>query len=226
MQAIIDAAGPVREVRTRGPKSVDGGYQDQLNPQSLTVRPADAKSDDDGNVRTKRRAIEWGRDQARKATQSWHGLCLMFVRSCFNVDPLYPDAITAWEGAEHKHRETDTAKWDRGHGGFFRVGEHGHTVLTLGNDEGLSNDVDPDDPGGIARVNLSQLADRWSASPLGTTDDVNGEVAPAPRPRQRATGIEWRRRFLHRALVRARSSGQTRRAARIRAWLDQLRRRA
>lgn len=222
LDAIVAELGDPVEVRTKGPKTPAGGAQDVLD---VAAYFGVLHKGVDTTVRTKRKAIEWGRDQARDATQRWSGMCLSFVRQCFNVPPLYPDAITAWDESESKHREPDTGKWPRGHAGFYRVGDHGHTVLTLGDDRCLSNDADPDEPQGISYTHASGFQRAWGAVPLGYTDDVNAEPAPAPRSRQQQPGIEWRRRYLHRALVRARSAGQTRRAARIRAWLDQMRRR-
>jgi|SRR5690242_725377 len=224
LDALAESVGPLVDITTDGPQTDRDGAQDVPVPDALLAKLVDIGDD---QVRTVRGAIEWARGQVRNETSGWSGMCLRFVRSCFGVDPLYPDAKTAWLQADRKHREPDVRKWPRGHAGFFEVGEHWHVVLTLGTDEHacISNDTQGDDQ--VHRARLTQFAPAWGAVPLGYTDDINGEIAPAVRrPRKPQGGREWRIQFLRRAWVRARAQGHTRRAQLLRKWMLQLKARA
>lgn len=212
------------EVTTSGPESPPDDAQDiTSSPSTLAgVGPATLAKMAAGDdlVRTVRGAIEWGRRQMAERVAAYRGLCLMFVRMCFNVDPLYPDAITAWENADHR-RVCTPAEAQRGHAGFFRGGEHGHVVLTLGNGRCLTNDT-----GAPGTINVAMIADierAWGYRFLGTTNDVNGEIAPRVRAsRRRLTDRQWRIRHLRRALVRARAAGDAPRVRRVKRWLTAI----
>ena len=152
----------------------------------------------------------------------------MFVRSCFNVAPLYPDAITAWEQADNaRHRVSDPDAIPRGYATFFRGGEHGHVCLSLGRGLCLTNDTGV--PGTINVARLADISSAWGYQLLGYTTEVNGEEAPRPKPakprKPRQTAHQWRVAELRRAIVRARANGHARRARRLRDWLADLRKR-
>lgn len=214
--ALVAELGDPLPVTTKGPAKAPNGRQDLPAPPLLLVD----KGDDGETVRTKRKAIEWGRDVVADQVDIFTGLCLMFVRMAFGIDPLYPDAITAWDESVRKHR-VGVHKAARGHAGFFRGGDHGHVVLVLGDDRCISTDVRTAGQADVCR--LSDIEAAWGYEFLGYTDDLNGETAPAPRPRPRQSGREWRMAFLRRALVHARSQGNMKRASMLRAWMDQLR---
>lgn len=213
------------EITTSGPSTPPDEAQDiTSSPATLEgVGPATlAKMGaSDALVRTVRGAIEWGRGQARDKVAAYKGLCLMFVRMCFNVDPLYPDAITAWENADHRRRVTPEAA-DRGHAGFFRGGTHGHVVLTLGRGLCLTNDTGA--PGTINVARIRDIEAAWGYQWLGTTNDLNGE-SPVPRVRAskpRMTDRQWRIRHLRRAIVRARAASDGARVRRLKRWLTAI----
>lgn len=228
--AIIAELGDPVEVETDGPGTSFTGDQDIVDElarlsQVEGVGPATlAKiTPTDELVRTIRGAITWGREQMTKGTAIWTGLCLMFVRMCFNVDPLFPDAITAWEQSSRKHPCTP-AQARRGHGGFFRGGDHGHAVLCLGNGRCLSTDIRR--KGMVDVVMIADIERAWGYKFLGDVDELNGEIAPRRVPqRRRLSDRAWRIRQLRRAVVTARANGNPARAKRLREWLDDLRRR-
>lgn len=197
-----------------GPRALAG--VEGIGPATL----AKATADDD-LVRTVRGAIEWGFGQLKARVAIYTGLCLMFVRLCFNVDPLAPDAITAWENSARKRRCTP-AEARRGHAGFFRGGTHGHVVLCLGNGRCLTNDTGK--PGTINVAMIRDIERAWGYVFLGDVDELNGERAPRPKEptRRRVTDKVWRRRYLRRAIGRARQAGDARRVARLRRWIQSL----
>lgn len=231
--AIITELEPMPVTTHEPPENPDGmpGAQDVLELSDVLsfagVGPAtfgklEAAVTDD-LVRTSRGAIAWGRDRMEERVAIFHGLCLMFVRLCFNVDPLAPDAITAWESARTKNRCTPAAA-PRGHAGFFRGGEHGHVVLCLGNGRCLSTDTVKDRPGSVNVATLEGIEQAWGYVFLGTTSDLNGEN-PVPRVRaskKRMTDRQWRIRHLRRALRIARGHGNASRAHRLKRWLDAI----
>lgn len=195
--------------------------RDGVGPATVASLVELGKASDD-LVRTARGAIEWARDQVQNGAAVFLGMCLMFVRMCFNVGPLYPDAKTAWLEADRKTRCTPAAA-PRGRAGFFRGGEHWHVVLTLGNGRCISTDVKRKGRADVCLI--AAIEDAWGYEFLGVTGDLNGE-APVPRTRPskpRLTDRQWRIRHLRRAALRARSQGDTERLRRLRRWLDALR---
>lgn len=220
---LIASLGEPTPVETTGPSEPDemtDGDQDvdALTPLAFTAKIDD---DDDSKVRTARQAIAWGKAQMVAKIDAYKGLCLMFVRLCLGIDPLAPDAITAWDMAKTKRRCTP-AEARRGHAGFFRGGKHGHVVLCLGSGRCLTNDT-----GAPGTINVALIADierAWGYVFLGDTSDLNGErPAPAPRARKRQTSREWRLAFLRNARARARAAGHTARVDRLTAWIEQVR---
>lgn len=222
----------VQEVETSGPSNSPNGLQDLddtiaalgaiegIGPATLAkVTPGDDL------VRTVRGAIEWGRDQMIQRVAIYAGLCLMFVRMCFNLDPLAPDAITAWDMSTTK-RPCSANAARRGHAGFFRGGEHGHVVLCLGNGRCLSNDTGK--PGTINVALIADIERAWGYKFLGDVDSFNGERAPrstrSPR-RHPISDHAYRVRFLRQAIARSRQAGNHARTRRLRDWLSDVQRR-
>lgn len=220
LDELIETLGEPVPVETTGPSEPEDteGDQDVVDPvYGLMSKTGDV--DDGKTVRGVKGAIAWGRQQMIDRVSRYKGLCLMFVRMCFNVDPLYPDAITAWE--QNKARRRCTAKEARrGHAGFFRGGQHGHVVLCLGNGRCLTNDT-----GAPGTINVAMIADierAWGYVFLGDAASVNGEVAPAPKKRNRLTNRQWRLLHLRNARSRARQAGNTRRVARLTEWITAI----
>jgi hypothetical protein len=225
LDELIASMGKPLDVTTKGPHIRDDGQQDTLDEPvdkdagSGKLGPMGAARE---LVRTVKQACEWGRDVMESRIDDYQGLCLRFVRECFNVDPFYPDAITAWEEApaSAKHRTTDPDSCPRGHATFWRGGDHGHVVLSVGGGIALSNDTRADAPGTINLTKIAHIHEAWGYELLGWTDEVNGEIAPAPKPAAKATTREWRLKYLRRAIVRSRAVGAHERTARLVRWRD------
>lgn len=214
-------------VETDGPSNSPNGAQDLDDTMAALasiegIGPATLAKVEPGDdlVRTIRGAIEWGREQMRQRVAIYAGLCLMFVRMCFNIDPLFPDAITAWDMSTTKRPcRPDQAR--RGHAGFFRGGDHGHVVLCLGNGRCLTNDTGK--PGTINVALIEDIERAWGYRFLGDVDSFNGERAPRSRPtRRRLPDRAYRLRYLRRAIARSRAQGHHARTKRLRDWLNDV----
>jgi hypothetical protein len=130
-------------------------------------------------------ALTWARSQHQDGGREWGGLCLMFVRSCFGVDSHYGSAAAAWEGAQHKHRESDGRKVPRGVPYFWTGGSQGfgHVVISAGGGMCWSNDATVS--GGISLVPINDITARWRQTPQGWTEDINRvRVWAPPHPPQ------------------------------------------
>jgi hypothetical protein len=216
---LVDELGEPEPVRTHGP--TDLGVSDQLlSAADLGMILRNLTVTGTTTVRTKRQAIEWGRNEMRSGHDGWAGLCLMFVRSCYGLEALYPDAWTAWQNAAKRHH-ADPDEAPRGYAGFFRGGDHGHIVLLLGAGRCLTNDTGA--PGTINVARLTDIEAAWGYRFQGWTEDLNGEVAPAPRSSSRPRlDRAFRLKLLRQALVRARQQGKYRRAQVLRAWIQRI----
>lgn len=132
-------------------------------------------------MRTGPDAIEHGRRQIDAPTRSWDRLCLMFVRTCFGVAARHPDAITAWEHAEHKTGRTPVEEIPAGVPVWWRGGTWGHVALSVGDGYCLSNDILR--RGDIDLVRIDLITERWGFAFLGWSTDINGRIVyEAPRP--------------------------------------------
>lgn len=215
-----DELGPPQDVITEGPQTVGTGDQDVDDPANLPVSSLELDAET-GNlpVRTKRQAIEWGFDVVRARVAAYAGLCLMFVRQCFGLDAMFPDARAAWEATPiGKRRRCTTAQARRGHPGYFRGGEHWHVVLLLGNGRCLTNDTG--EWGTINVAYLDAIEQAWGYEFLGDAEWLNGEDVPAPKPRPQVVGWEFKVKSLTRLYSLARQRGHHSRAARYRRWIE------
>lgn len=209
---------PDVEVRTRKPRAQDDGSQDQLDVAGK------ARGVVDDRVRTKHQARLFAFAAVRSGRRDWPGLCLQFVRTCFGVDPLYPDAITAWrERAGGFSINVEAHQVPNAKPVYFGGSEHGHVAFSIGDGRCISTDIDPDEPGAANVCRIDAICSAWGMTLLGWADDINGEDVPAPRPRRRRVPDRlWRRKMLRRAIVNSRRAGNHVRTARLRRWLDSL----
>lgn len=205
--------GEPLDVTTDGPGTPPDGAQDVL---------VDLGAAASTSARTALGAIRWAWGEVKSDADDYEGLCLRFVRLAFNVDALYPDAITAWAEADRKWRTDAAGEVKRGHAVFWRGGDHGHVALAVG--RGLCISTDVRTPGQANLVRIAAIREAWGYELLGYTADVNGVVAPrivAPRPR--VSTREWRIRRLRQAVSTARKNGNDKAAAKLHAWLRELR---
>jgi len=210
----------VEPVTTKGPVELDGGDQDDLDDQAISLFAKVRQA----TVRTSRAAIDWGRTQVTDKTKGWSGYCWRFARLCFGVDALAPSAIAGWDMAGPNGRVRCTAaEAPRGYVGIFSGGKYGHAVLLLGSDRCLSNDTQGDDQIHVAAVTGIEKA--WGYKFLGYLLEVNGVTAPpakaAPKPSWKLDR-KWKLAQLRNARNAARANGHLVRAKRLQRWIDQL----
>ncbi|HWW95516.1 MAG TPA: transglycosylase SLT domain-containing protein [Vicinamibacteria bacterium] len=101
-----------------------------------------------------------------------HNLCLVFVRTMFDVGPMYPTAASAWIGAQYKHvGDTNPPSgvpvwWSGGSSGA------GHVALSIGNGKIVSSDIAG---GRVGLVPLAKIHDAWGLNYLGWSEDIDGK---------------------------------------------------
>lgn len=135
--------------------------------------------------RTAADAIAWGNawvkstHPAPTTSGDWLAWCLVFVRSCFNVDAHHRSAIEAWRGARRRHPVSRGSHVPTGVPVFWSTGTWGHVALSIGGGYCLSNDILR--PGRIDVVKIDTITRRWGAKLLGWTEDLNGVTVASPR---------------------------------------------
>lgn len=110
--------------------------------------------------------------KSKTIKKGYVGLCLVFVRNCYNIGSRYPSAAQAWNGARKKHETSSLANVPNGAPVFFSVpgNPYGHVALYLGD--------------GLFRTNYSAKGTVITASlshpvfntmkMLGWSEDLNG----------------------------------------------------
>ena len=75
--------------------------------------------------------------KSKTITSGYKGLCLVFVRTCYNIDAKYPSAMDAWKAAKHRHTGTAPV----GAPVFFSTPatKYGHVALYLGDGKYRTN---------------------------------------------------------------------------------------
>lgn len=127
-------------------------------------------------------ACKWGRAQVDRPIKDFERLCLQFVRMAFDLPAVFPDAGTAWDRAELKHRTTDPNTIPRGVPVFWELPSVAdHVALSLGGGLCLSNDVKR--RGRIDVVRIDSIRTAWGAQLLGWTEDLNGARVWTPKPK-------------------------------------------
>lgn len=166
-------------------------------------------------------AIRLGRDWIARDKWVGVGYCLRTIRSLYGVAALYPDAQTAWEESDRKHRTDDPLDipwgvpvwWVDNASGF------GHVALSIGNGRCLSTDYRETGELGVAPI--SALGPWCGGRLAGWTNDINGVDVWERRPEP--WGLDERilhvRRALHRAIENRASQ---RRIGGLRRWLNDL----
>lgn len=107
--------------------------------------------------------------QVSSPSQDWKGWCLKFVRIMLGVGPQYNSAIDAWNGAKYKHV---TGTPPKGVPVFWRTSSFGHIALSDGNGFCYSTDIRR--TGKVDRVAITEIHQRWGATYLGWSEDLNG----------------------------------------------------
>jgi len=113
--------------------------------------------------------------RARKTRTFEEGKCLVFVRTMFGVAARDPSAAAAWQRAQFKHPVRSGAQTPRGAPVYWTGGSegNGHIAIATGNGNCWSSDAGGS--GIVAKVNIDELTERWSALEFqGWAEDVNG----------------------------------------------------
>ena len=113
-------------------------------------------------------------DNANGWTSYASGMCLQWVRSkCWLLGSYFPDAITAWNGAEFKHPGDRTPPL--GAPLFYRGGQYGHVVIARAED---MRSTDCTSTGRVSPAAIGWVEDHWGYTYLGWTGDLNGVRLP------------------------------------------------
>ena len=121
-------------------------------------------------IRTGEQAIQ----AALKVTSGYAGMCLRFVRVCYDAPAVYPTAIAAWN-ADGDHPETNPAKIPRGVPVYWAAdssnGNAGHVGISLGNGQvrhALTTN----------RIATTTIASATTARLLGWSSKISGISIP------------------------------------------------
>lgn len=148
--------------------------------------------------------------------------CLKTVRSAYGVAPLYPDAETAWEEAEAKHRTSDPHKIPRGAPVFWTNGRFGHVAVSAGG--GMCWTTDYRRTGYVNMAPIAALAEWCGGRLVGWSEDVNGVTVYTPPPPPPTFDLDNRIALIRKALKKARAADAPAwRITGLEGWLDQLR---
>lgn len=112
---------------------------------------------------------------ARRTKTFEEGKCLVFVREMFGVAARDPSAAAAWRLTKFKHPVRSGAQTPRGAPVYWIGGSegNGHIAIATGNGNCWSSDAGGS--GIVAKVNIDELTERWSALRFqGWAEDVNG----------------------------------------------------
>lgn len=127
-------------------------------------------------------ACRWGRRQVTQPLKDWHGMCLQFVRMCFDLPAVHPSAGAAWRAAKRKHPTTDARTIPRGVPVFWETPSvFEHVALSLGG--GLCLSTDAKRRGKVDVVRIDAIGPAWGAQLLGWTEDLNGQTVWTNKPK-------------------------------------------
>lgn len=111
----------------------------------------------------------------RAVTRYDQGMCQKYVRGpCWEVPSLYGSAIEAWNGAKHKHPGDRNPP--KGAPTYYRGGQYGHAVLSVGGGRIRSTDCTTSTYVNDAALSWPETA--WGYTYLGWTEDINGVMCP------------------------------------------------
>jgi hypothetical protein len=110
-------------------------------------------------------ALAWARSQRSFPT----GMCLKFVRTCYNVQPAYATAAIAWSKTRYRHASTPPKGvpvwWTGGSRGF------GHVAISAGGGYVISTDAGG--RGRVGRTSIAHITNAWGQTYRGWTEDIN-----------------------------------------------------
>jgi hypothetical protein len=117
-----------------------------------------------GNPRTCAGAVDWA--QSRVRASGWGGLCDRFVANAYGWDHSgSASAIIHWNAIASGNKYAGDRSVPPGGLAFFRGGEYGHVMISVGGGTFVSNDID-----GYARISTATIAEvesEWGYTYLG-----------------------------------------------------------
>lgn len=160
-------------------------------------------------------ARRWVRDRVHVGV----GYCLRTIRSLYGVPALYPDAETAWEQSDRKHRTSDPHNIPWGVPVFWTNGGYGHIALSLGGNRCLTTDYVRTGELGVAPI--SALGPWCGGQLVGWSNDLNEVDVWEPKPEP--FGLPDRIQLVQAALDRAlEHDAPERRVKGLHKWLTDL----
>lgn len=116
--------------------------------------------------RSVKAALGWAR--SHRSFDS--GMCLRFVRMCYNVPAKERSAAIAWSKTKYRHKSTPPRGvpvwWTGGSRGF------GHVAISDGDGYVISTDCGG--KGRVGRTSITHITRTWGQSYRGWTEDING----------------------------------------------------
>lgn len=141
--------------------------------------------------------FDYAQAQHEKPSRDWTGYCLVFVRSCFAVGAVWPDAATAWAKAVHKHPVAKGADVPRGVPVFWTGGSAGHGHIALSRGDGTCWTTDFVREGKVDVAKIDDITRGWGLTLVGWTEDVNGVQVYNVKPRTPATQAPAKQEVKH-----------------------------
>ncbi|MEE8725140.1 MAG: NlpC/P60 family protein [Bifidobacterium crudilactis] len=134
-------------------------------------------------INTREQAIA----KSQTITKGYAGMCLAFVKDCYNAQAVHPSAISAWNTSTHKHATTDLSGIPRGAPIFFAPhgSPYGHVAIYLG--DGTMRTTNSS-TGLIHTDPVSIWTHQYGYTLLGWTDDIEGQLIPESTTTQQTTG--------------------------------------
>lgn len=110
--------------------------------------------------------------KSKTITHGYKGLCLQFVRTCYNIPAKYASAASAWANAKKKHSTTALINVPAGYPVFFSIpgNKYGHVALYLGDGNFRTN---YSAKGTVITARLTDPVFRGMKM-LGWSEDLNG----------------------------------------------------
>lgn len=129
--------------------------------------------------RTVDEALAWAQGQHDHPTQSWHGLCQMFVHDAYGIGGGFGSAYAQWVGLDDADRHTGGNSADAPVGAalFYKgTNPYGHVMLAAHKGGAWSNDLTRD--GFIDFAARTDPETKWSQKYLGWGSSLNGVGLP------------------------------------------------
>ena len=159
------------------------------HPEAPTGGPEDAPLP--GASRNGIEALAWAARQVDHSDPpsgytDWHNICLVFVRSCFGIDPRYRSAEVAYYESTIRRGTRSTPP--AGVPVWWTNGGYGHVALSAG--DGYCYSTDFLRHGLVDKVSISAITRGWGQTYRGWTEDLNGvDVWRGGQPQRRAVSL-------------------------------------